>query len=1110
MKIHYIVKIDTTTTISDSSVGLKDGSFIYSTDGYQIDESTRFEDNTIVPWSCYTDFISMQGIKPSSQSIDIVSSGNYAWASGLNIEFVNVGAFHKDILTIDDVYLTGSKVTFYVVIDNILYSRWVGSVTSYSFDDKKFTIMCGDSHNKENNIITPTNYGYNDTQYIPVVEDVDAVLTHKFIRNYEPTDKAITLWDQTVTGTTPINDEYLSEYYVGGHPNARHFIERDSDTYYLRLNSNETDIVAGMYVKILGDDTYHYIINREIKSDIATDGENQVINYLYTELTIQGQLKPITDYTNFYGYQPDGVSSAISTATKIYDTNTVNISVYSKGLWFAPIEGGYDVVDGKVDATTKDGLAVKLDVKENPDGSLSLLNTNYTSIVKPKSIRYYGTSNDTSIDLGTSTHWESKGTTIVLPQDLNADGVFEDLPPNKDHYFIMEFDEAIESMIPFVIVKNGVFSKEEWYTYANGLNPNVTESGLYSAFGNTPSRTTYYGKYVINDSMTSYSFFRKFDIDCYKVTPDKFFGLVPLLDSDASFSLPNSRYRTSFEIDYNILPFSYIVDVQGAPVTNLPTSEIVGNRIVSTYNGLNSWKVERNTSLDTQYPDSKLNGIDLGGSVETDKSTTGGKIFILRISGSNTDTDTAQDLQTKVFNTDPEYPAEQTFTIDLNKLTFGINSIGLFKNIVIDSIADVTIKTHDESTDTYNKLLSRVSQTTVDIPTRRNWYVGGQIAEDTNRFNIITSLCQQGMVGGFTNRFGIPTFKAFLEQSSTAVIHDDYYILDNSISDFSATDLSKIYNSFAIKYHKIKGEYTQTMGVYNVDKDSFPLPTDINPIWGTAINCTGKGLALNAGLLQVNKTNLGSIIDILDGEPNNLYRVDVYGGEGTVIFTDVVFNSETSLSKFYSFTVVGGTYTIDPLVVISCPFFYENQNDAGILWKTFVVGIDSYPDAEALWNTARRSYIANKVIRTIPSSIGDLEYAIDLNAFNGIDKTNTDEYAYNYFKLMVEWCSRAKLQVKYKIPLDSVNVGINLLDNVLFSDPIITPTVGEYGKGWVTSLQLDPKASTLNLGVTFEPDFFIPPTSIQKCYSIIETGTTQYNIIESGNNQYNIYEGNCH
>ena len=39
----------------------------------------------------------------------------------------------------------------------------------------------------------------------------------------------------------------------------------------------------------------------------------------------------------------------------------------------------------------------------------------------------------------------------------------------------------------------------------------------------------------------------------------------------------------------------------------------------------------------------------------------------------------------------------------------------------------------------------------------------------------------------------------------------------------------------------------------------------------------------------------------------------------------------------------------------------------------------------------------------------------------------------------------------------------NIMDEVHFNDPIITPDVGEYGRGWLTSLTLNTKKSIFSI-----------------------------------------------
>ena len=183
-------------------------------------------------------------------------------------------------------------------------------------------------------------------------------------------------------------------------------------------------------------------------------------------------------------------------------------------------------------------------------------------------------------------------------------------------------------------------------------------------------------------------------------------------------------------------------------------------------------------------------------------------------------------------------------------------------------------------------------------------------------------------------------------------------------------------------------------------------------------------------------------------------------------------------------------------------------NAEEILWKTFVVGINSYPDAKDLWTVAHQSWLINNRIRKAPTDRTNLSWAVDLDTFYGVTSYDeTVEYAQSYFKMLVEWTTRQKLQCSYELPITPETVKLNIVDNILFNDAIILPNPSEYGAGWLTSVKVDPNKDIIKCGVTFEPNFFAPPLP-QVTGDIIEDQSNVDDIIEDQSNVDDIIEGN--
>jgi len=1104
-KINYCVQITTNSTITNSDIGLVDGMFSFISDGYTPVDDT-YEDLSLVTGTFNTTLLNKDGIKPSSQSIDIIVGGDYSWASNLSIELLNYDSLHKKLLTTPDLYLVGSKMQLYVIIDGVWYSRWVGSVGEYSFNEKTFTFSGKDINNSDNTTISNFVFGYNDTEFIPVVEETDAILNRRLVKNYEPTDGLSSLYDHKAnkytTTDTPIS-EYLQTWYVGSHASSYHIIENTKYEYFIRLNGWETDVAENMYLQFDGSDVLHHInkvafLSEEVTTRFTPTPIYETKNY--TEITITESNDIINSYEQFFGYQRRDTDSIIASDALKNDELSVHVNIFNKGLTFPAVNGGYDVVDGKVEAITKDGDRIMIDVKENSDGSLTLLKTKYTIIELPKSVRYFATSVDegitTSIREGSLTHLENYGTTEIIPQTLSND-TYNVSEVAKNFYYVMEFDTPVEGKKPFTILSNLVDAKETWDVIPFDTGPaQFNIPWLYDE--GYPIGDTTFNSYWINSSVkTVNSLFRNYEVTAYSIVEDKEFGLMPLMNEASSFVLPNCRKRgaTISPVDPGISTIT--VDVLAFPSTNLSTVEINGE-IISTNNNVVSWQESAGRLFPTTTIDDFAAPSDI----------TSSKRIMLEITGANNISDTESDLRSIIVT----QSGNNLVTPNLSQIQFGVNSIGLYKEVEITSIEDLLILTHDDTTDNYESALSAISGTNANLPTRTGWKVGGQVTDAVNKFNIITTLCKQGFVGGYTDRSGDVKFKAFLEDLSNGYSHDDSFILDKSISDFKYSSIDKCYNEFKIKYNKFNNEFTKEIGILNVDKDIFPAKTDVDLVWGKTINTFYGGVSLHPNwIMQIDRTLSPDIIAEINANSNLIMKAYVNNTGGDIICGDFVFESAVGNFDRFTFTKLpGGTSSADINSLQLINTIAYNTNTTNFLWQTYITGISDYTTAKDLWTKAHTSYLLNSRIRTAPTERTELEYAIDMNSFyNSTNYDWTVEYAYNYVKQLVDWTTRQKLQVNYNLPITTDTIKYEILDKVWFNDKLITPLIGEYGVGWITSFQLDPKNQQIKLGITFETMMFVPPTVIDDCVVIVETGYNTTDIIETGVSETDIIEGSC-
>jgi hypothetical protein len=336
--------------------------------------------------------------------------------------------------------------------------------------------------------------------------------------------------------------------------------------------------------------------------------------------------------------------------------------------------------------------------------------------------------------------------------------------------------------------------------------------------------------------------------------------------------------------------------------------------------------------------------------------------------------------------------------------------VGQKSNSAVDLLATYDDSDELAGTNTVGKMLSELTGNLEVKNIRDKYFTGKYVGDQVNKFGVVTTLCQQSFLGGFTNRTGGTTFKKIGENSFPILQHNNDNINTGSIKNFKHSPISKVYNEFEVKYCYNDGTPEKTLEVHNVDEDIFP------------------------------------------------------------------------------------TSDLD--------------------WQTWVVGIDNYNDAKALWNKARTAFLISGVIQKAPTNRTDLKWAVERNWF--YDKNiydQTEEYGFDYFNKLLDWTTYQKFQVNYSLPIIVSTITNEILDDVEFNDKIITPGATEFGAGWITKYEVDPSKDLINVQLTFEPEFFrfspavdfLPPA----CNNIIEKVDNVDTITEDVSNVDNIIEGVC-
>ena len=1104
IKLHYAITIDTgNPLLNDPNIGLDNGVLRYISDGYTITTDT-YEDLSPVTGVWNKNLLVKEGIKTSSTNIDIITNGNYAFLANIEVELTDVNVLHKSILTMDELYVIGKPLKFYIIINKKWYSRGVFSVSEYQFNGKTFKWVAKDLNNSDNKGVPNTNFGYNQSMMIPVEENVVALISKKFFKNYEPTEKTLSPFNYVRQDGYDINS--VDAYYVGSHPNSKAIIENKETSYFIRLNGYYPTIKENMYLSFEGNNQLHLITKVELLEELSRHTVQTDISVIiddivqFTQITIQEAITDILDETQFFGWQPKGVTTDIIFNTEKYLDTTSLINIYEKGLYFPPIEGGYTIVDGQIQVRTSDGAVIWVDVVENADTSVTIKNTKYVATKLPKSIKYYGgTGNDTfskNLNTGNAQHVERYvKQKISIPNDLNADGQYTTFGEFRYHYFLLEFDDDVIEMNPFIIANSMVDAREIWEIGWRGYQDNQPDKAIFFSQGFLTGLgyTTYYSPIVNDDYKAMNSLYRTLTVDAFTITDDVQFGMMPLLNNEASFIVPNVRSRWNYERS-NELIATYVKSV---PTTNIPLTSITTSAsCVSTYSELQSWKTFFNTATQNNYPVAKI--IDY----VPNSPITSSKRIMLRLSSENFETG-ADDTEVLFVYDGITHP----YQIDLNKLIIGVNSIGVYKEYTITSLADVSVQTHVSATDTIPKILDYLTSATTptNLPYRDGWFVGGQTTQDENNFDLIQQILKSSFLGGYTNRNGESVFIDWITSLNLDYSLTTDNIIDGSISDMKLSPIEKCYNEVTIKYNLINNEYTKEIGVYHVDADQFPSEYSYtNDVWGDEYDTRGQQFLwfteylTDPQFVEVSRALSPDIIDAFANNPYDKYKMTLNVTAGEISFSNVRLWSVGTTHNDYTYDVINQIINVPSLSASTVSSIATNQTETGYEWQNYVTGIPSYPDSRALWNKFHTCWMINQRIRLAPTDITDLKMAVDLNSYyNSVDYDFYSEYAYSYANIFGEWATLQKLQLSCSIPITEEFIMMELLDRIRFADPLVTPTSGDYGYGWITSIGVDPYKGQMKIGICFEPRFMsnIPPF----CSNYIEKYDNIDWIVETGN-----------
>lgn len=156
-KVYYAVRIETQVTTSEPKIGLDSGIITYVTTNIPSNTQAVDGDDETITYieDKYSGFLVVDGLGTSSSSIDILTGGDFSTLNNFNIKIKNriaddSAAFHRQLELVENLYLTGCKVKFFICFasdtgDDVWYSRWSGFISTTTFDEKYFKMNCSDN-----------------------------------------------------------------------------------------------------------------------------------------------------------------------------------------------------------------------------------------------------------------------------------------------------------------------------------------------------------------------------------------------------------------------------------------------------------------------------------------------------------------------------------------------------------------------------------------------------------------------------------------------------------------------------------------------------------------------------------------------------------------------------------------------------------------------------------------------------------------------------------------------------------------------------------------------------------------------------------------------------
>jgi hypothetical protein len=1072
--VHYAIQIfstasDAWNTLTDATVGLYSGVFQVITDRPHYDGSTvipTFGPNEInidgssiagqtivTPWK--EGMLQKESITENpSRDIDIVVSGTYATDATFSFKIRNDQKFWN-YCNVHNISFTGRRIVLWVVIDDVFYLGARGRVT--------------------NNPYTETDYSFD-------IED-DATLIHKIMPPLVATSTNQVLAPDSQTGQpipSVFGDVPFSKILKLTQENT--FFELQNNALnasiaaagkYTILSSTPTDTLAKIYLRT---DLMTFVAD-DLKGKylIVQSGENANTTMIY-KIT-KSDATSYTDIVNFNGHYMTVVyieslllkndNTIVSEAEFNSDDSNDRYSYFLQPST-TPTHGSvktwwFKISDFSLQTQVSTNL---ITLPTNSNGLISLWTWDAT-------LKQY-------VDISSLVSITSNGNSIILlANTATSDGKamkIEDigLP-------IQEF--GVRTQPPH---QNGVNTRLEFYQDAATIalltdRSRLTSFTFLSQFGGGA------------DALADYLLYARFKLTPIIPTYDRIFFLVDMsLRNLSPQTSKHGHFMYSLVDEYGqILSISPGYDTAISP-KGYGTSLLLVDSTLRTFNFIpNDFYPPANIASN---PFSMF-GVDSGNGSDT----WGNLCDFANMSAPQGIDDLKRedcgsiecmiDIHADIGNWAGLYITLRQITLLGMRQVDTING-DIFAKVEGEKTGATATDPNHFTNDVYHTFMhiledyDGIPKALIDYgnlastrsgPTQSTypWHVGRTITERKNSIEYLTELCAHAFVGMFTTRTGkrgLRAFQTFGSNPTPTFLHNSGNIVRDSLTDFTKTDISQLFNSFFLQYNFDAGlqEFTRAFFVANLDMfSSFP------PVENVTISPNYQTTSSTSMFLSLGLKTLTVDANLPYSNGQTLYITPFVGASPYMQGVITSYNSTTgSLTvNIQSYYTTGLTYNSWVVGSIQDPEWFLCF---GGLVGSPNFAAAGYAESKVLWDKCEHSYTVNSVVKQAGNDISQLMWFIDRALFDSSTTWGTSDTssAYYLLQLLAQWATLQKYIATYSIPINAANIELELLDAGTLNDPVFTNGVDKLG--YIVSIAVNSSNDQLDIKMLLLPDELQP------------------------------------